>query len=202
MVVYKVTNKNNGKVYIGRCVNLNIRWKDHQRDALKRQSQLVFHRAIRKYGVEAFTIEVIYHANTVDELSKMEIFFIILYQSHKSKNGYNMTLGGDGAGFGNLNAQGSRHSDEWKLNMGKMMLGNTNAMGSKHTDDWKKAAKLRMLGKRYSAKPRSEETKQRISGRKRSAKQKLNMSISQHRRMSTPEGRELAKRMAAARWSK
>jgi hypothetical protein len=40
--------------------------------------------------------EVIYRAKTADELSKMETFFIVLHQSHKVENGYNMTLGGEG----------------------------------------------------------------------------------------------------------
>ena len=43
-----------------------------------------------------FNVEVLYRAKTVDELSKMETFFIVLHQSHESENGYNMTRGGDG----------------------------------------------------------------------------------------------------------
>lgn len=39
---------------------------------------------------------MIYRAKTADELSKMETFFIVLHQSHKVENGYNMTLGGEG----------------------------------------------------------------------------------------------------------
>lgn len=63
--------------------------------AVRRGSQYHFHRAIRKYGADAFRLEVIYTAKTTAELTAMETFFIVLYQSHKPENGYNMTLGGD-----------------------------------------------------------------------------------------------------------
>jgi group I intron endonuclease len=97
MYIYRITNRVNGKVYIGKCERLSHtrRWQEHQRDALN-QSPLHFHRAIRKYGAAAFTIEIIYQAKTRHELLKMETFFIILHQSHIRDNGYNMTIGGEG----------------------------------------------------------------------------------------------------------
>lgn len=78
------------------------RWKQHIRAAVK-GSRLYFSNAIRKYGSDAFTVEVIYRAETSDELSKAEIALIALHQSHKPGNGYNMTPGGDGAPSGELN---------------------------------------------------------------------------------------------------
>ncbi len=67
----------------------------HVRDAEKGEG-FYLHRAIRKYGPEVFTVEVIYRAKTLAELFKMETFFIVLHQSHATKNGYNLTLGGEG----------------------------------------------------------------------------------------------------------
>ena len=35
MIIYKITNKQNGKMYIGQTINsLEDRWKRHQSDAL------------------------------------------------------------------------------------------------------------------------------------------------------------------------
>ncbi len=100
MVIYRITNPTNGKTYIGKTASsAEYRWKIHVRTARSngsRVSQQAIHRAIRKYGAESFVVETLYHAKTEEELSKMETFFIILHQSHRSENGYNLTLGGDG----------------------------------------------------------------------------------------------------------
>lgn len=54
----------------------------------------MFHCAIRKYGEDAFTWEIIDTAMTEDELNEKEKYWI---SSHDSfNNGYNMTEGGDG----------------------------------------------------------------------------------------------------------
>ncbi len=96
MFVYRVTNKINGKIYIGKYEGRRVedRWRMHIR-ATERGSPLYFHRAIRLYKPHAFTVEVIYQAKNSVELCKMETFFIVLYQSFRSENGYNMTMGGD-----------------------------------------------------------------------------------------------------------
>lgn len=101
MLIYKITNRSNGKVYIGktRRKTVNRRWNEHVSKANKGVSYHLYN-AIRKYGESAFGIERLYEAKTPTELSAMETFFIVLYQSHKPENGYNMTLGGDGS-FGN-----------------------------------------------------------------------------------------------------
>lgn len=55
-----------------------------------------FHRAIRKHGWDAFVWEVIYtHPDSQYTKNKMEPHFISEHDSYN--NGYNMTLGGDGA---------------------------------------------------------------------------------------------------------
>jgi group I intron endonuclease len=97
MLIYRVTNTVNGKVYIGKWRGSNVRgrWNRHCY-AAKRNSPFYIHRAIRKYGADAFTVEVLHHAKTKEELRKMETFFIVLHQSQKPENGYNMTMGGEG----------------------------------------------------------------------------------------------------------
>jgi group I intron endonuclease len=97
MLVYRVTNTINGKVYIGKTLQTaEARWAEHVYMA-RRNAPWIFNRAIRKYGAAAFGIEVLYTAKTENELNVMETFFIILHQSQIRENGYNMTLGGKGA---------------------------------------------------------------------------------------------------------
>ena len=52
-------------------------------------------RAIRKYGVENFSIEILEECDTCEQLNEREIFWIAELNS-KVPNGYNLTDGGDG----------------------------------------------------------------------------------------------------------
>src|SRR5271157_4476229 len=99
MIIYKISNCINGKVYIGQHAgdDVQTRWEKHCYDAFH-GSELYFHHAIRKNGPNAFRSEVLYTVKTDDpvELARMETFFIVLHQSFKSENGYNLTMGGEG----------------------------------------------------------------------------------------------------------
>lgn len=96
MIVYKATNKTNGKVYIGLTTkSLAKRRAGHHHEAKKLNSQLAFHRAIRKYGRDGFSWEVIEELEDTESLLAREIYWIDYYGSF-GKNGYNMTTGGEG----------------------------------------------------------------------------------------------------------
>jgi group I intron endonuclease len=57
--VYKVTNKQNGKIYIGITnQGVTVRWSKHCSDA-RRNSTFLLSKAIRKYGEQNFLIETI-----------------------------------------------------------------------------------------------------------------------------------------------
>lgn len=88
MIIYKITNKKNGKVYIGQTINsLEARWKRHQTDALNNIIDTHFARAIRYYGVENFILEIIDTASSQEELTKKEYYWINYYNS--VNDGYN-----------------------------------------------------------------------------------------------------------------
>jgi group I intron endonuclease len=108
MLIYRVTNTVNGKVYIGKWSHPtpDHRWRLHK-SAAKSGSPYYFHRAIRKYGSDAFKVEVIDRAKTPEELSEMEKQYIASYQSNDPEKGYNMTLGGEGH-------NGWKASEAWK----------------------------------------------------------------------------------------
>ena len=104
--IYKMTNTTNGKVYIGqtRSHRLNHnkyrpfgylgRFKDHIHEAFssKKNNCKVLNSALRKYGQDSFTCELI-HTCEVNNLNEQEEQFIIEYNS-KYPNGYNLTNGG------------------------------------------------------------------------------------------------------------
>lgn len=52
-------------------------------------------RAIRKHGISSFEIETLCTATTLEELNKLEIFYIAHYSSSDPQMGYNETEGGE-----------------------------------------------------------------------------------------------------------
>jgi hypothetical protein len=84
-IIYLITNKVNGKKYIGQTVHsASRRWGGHKLSANK-GSRLPIHSAIRKYGPENFTVEVI--AESLKPfLSDLERFFIKLHRSHHTQH--------------------------------------------------------------------------------------------------------------------
>ena len=90
MFIYKVTNKNNGKMYIGQTNGtVSRRWHRHCSDALSNTLDTHFARAIRKYGKDAFTVETIDTATSNKELTEKEYYWIDFYKA--TENGYNET---------------------------------------------------------------------------------------------------------------
>ena len=90
--IYKITNKLDGKLYVGKtCTTINIRWSHHLDDYTKKDYHL--YRAMRKYGVENFEIEPIEQCPD-NLLNEREIYWIEKLDTFH--NGYNKTIGGEG----------------------------------------------------------------------------------------------------------
>jgi group I intron endonuclease len=90
MWIYKITNIQNNKCYIGQSIRpIQQRFNRHMNDALNNILNTHFARAIRKYGKENFTIEAIDTANSQDELNQKEQYWIHFYNS--VEDGYNET---------------------------------------------------------------------------------------------------------------
>lgn len=107
-IIYKYTNRINGKVYIGQTVDEKQRIREHR----NLRGDFPFHRAIRKYGWDNFEYEVVFTTISSDKdrlkllLDTMEKYFIRKFNSF-GKSGYNCTLGGGGQ-------LGYHHSEETK----------------------------------------------------------------------------------------
>lgn len=87
MIIYKVTNKANGKQYVGTTIN-SFKRRIWEHLSIKYSGTVIFSRAIKKYGKESFIFEQIDAAATRKELLEKESFWIKeLNTLHP--NGYN-----------------------------------------------------------------------------------------------------------------
>ena len=92
--IYKITNDINDKIYIGKTtLTIEERWQQHKKDSVKRvlYEKRPLYRAINKYGIEHFHIELV---EETDNPNERECYWIEFYESYH--NGYNATRGGDG----------------------------------------------------------------------------------------------------------
>ena len=97
-IIYKITNKTNGKCYIGQtATSTKRRWSQHLYNAKRKKSKcVILENAIRKHGAENFTIEAIYICS-IKDLNSAETRIINDHQSTNIKFGYNIWEGGGGS---------------------------------------------------------------------------------------------------------
>lgn len=113
--VYKHTTPS-GKVYIGITQqDPKKRWQ-HGYGYVK---NIVFYRAINKYGWDSIEHEVLFDGLTEEEAKKAEVELIAKYNSNDTRYGYNITAGGDFA-------TSRPHSEEEKERARAFWLGKNN----------------------------------------------------------------------------
>lgn len=94
MLIYKITNLINNKVYIGlTTLMLSQRWKKHLQDCKNCSRPL--YKAMRKYGLDNFKIEQIDTTDDFTKLGELERKYIKEYNSTNQEFGYNITAGGE-----------------------------------------------------------------------------------------------------------
>lgn len=90
--IYKITNRVNGKVYIGQTrFTVEHRFKQHIKNYNVEHRTQPLYMAFAKYGIDNFQVETLEECS-IDKLDEREIFWIAKYDSFK--NGYNAILGG------------------------------------------------------------------------------------------------------------
>lgn len=120
--VYKITNNVNGKIYIGKSVNLQRRMTDY-RDAERLplpEGSGRFLQAIKKYGFEGFSLEILelhQERNWFIEqfIMDQEEVWIEYYNATNFKVGYNS--------YTRASVNGSRLSEETKRKLSKSHMG-------------------------------------------------------------------------------
>ena len=90
--IYKITNIETQEIYIGKSTSVADRWINHVKSAcgLDGVADSQFQRALKKYGVDSFTWELL-EETSKDKLNNKEKYWIEFYNS--KKYGYNERLG-------------------------------------------------------------------------------------------------------------
>lgn len=99
--IYKIENKIDGKVYIGKSLNIPSRFRSHkwalrQENNDEGRASRLLYRAVQKYGIENFTFEILEELSVSESpedrqnLSDRELFYIDKYESCNRDKGYNL----------------------------------------------------------------------------------------------------------------
>jgi group I intron endonuclease len=97
MEVYLLTNKINGKRYVGQTkYGMAQRWKSHVRQTRRPKVKIYVDRAILKYGPENFEQRVLWRGNAICEMNAWESHYIWAFDT-KGPRGYNLVDGGRGS---------------------------------------------------------------------------------------------------------
>jgi len=141
-IIYKLTSPT-GKVYIGRTVNFNDRMAQHKHSALVKNSNNSLYKAVRKYGWDNFTKEVIANTDTKESAQLLEEALIKQFDSVKS--GYNDTyVGGGGNQFENQPDK----LKKFRKKMSRITVGDKNGMyGKKQSEDAKQKQREKAKGR-------------------------------------------------------
>ena len=134
MIIYKTTNKINGKIYIGQDSSNNPEYLG---------SGKIIKSAIKKYGKNNFTKEIIVTCSNKEELDLLEIHWISELNSTDPNIGYNISNGG------NSPMKGKKHSQVSKDKISLIWKGKKRSIeniknlseakkGCTHTDESKK----------------------------------------------------------------
>ena len=93
--IYKIENLINNYIYIGQSIDIPKRWREHKnayQNPNSKDYNMVIYQAMRKYGIENFSFEIVEKCN-IEALNEKEIYWIKHYDSYY--HGYNATLGGN-----------------------------------------------------------------------------------------------------------
>lgn len=168
--IYKLTNKINGKMYIGQTTDALRREEDYKN--LKCKSQPKIYNALRKYGIGSFTFELI--DNAVDRYSLNDLEVKYIKDFNTVVEGYNCRAGGEGG----------KHTEVTKKLMSKIHMGKKGTQtGKKLTEEHKRKISEAAKGRRWS-----DVDKKRISTTKKS----------QYRKMTQDQKDYLSKKLSGA----
>lgn len=145
---YRITNKLNGKVYIGETDNPDRRWTAHKNSSKSQNPELFINKMMKKEGILNFEFEIISCSKDGKYKYEIERILISQYDSANLEKGYNISTGA-----------GNGMSDSTRKKMSEAQKGNKNHMfGKHHTEE----AKLK-VSKANTGLKRTEEVKLKMS---------------------------------------
>lgn len=183
-IIYKSTNRVNGNIYIGKTIkSLKRRKQIHKTAALKNYNNSYFHNAIRKYGFDNFTWEILHQSTDENYLFILEKFYIKFYKINNKV--YNMTYGGEGL-------SGHIPSEETLIKMRRNRPPSRKGVKYIMDEERKKNISLSQKGKIIS-----EATKEKLRkanlGKRHSEETKRKMSLAQKGKVVSLETRKKIK---------
>lgn len=171
--IYKITNKENGLIYIGCTINsLEKRFGEHLSRCFTSTHKSKLYNSMKKYGQENFTIELIEECD-LNIIYEVEKKYIEQYDSYN--NGLNSTFGGEGC-------LGYTHSPEKRVKISESLKNGNSHKGKTYEELYGDKADEEREKRRLSVKngwrSMSDENRQkRIIKTKESVQKKSKYSI-------------------------
>ena len=161
-IIYSITNRTDGKVYIGKTTKTLLeRKKGHLKDSKRKSYHLYC--AMRRDGVDSFEWSTLCECLSKENLDEKEKEYIQTYRSYDPKFGYNSTLGGEGL---------SNPTEETKARMSEAHKGK--APSNKGTTvDMKEYPYYGMTGKTHSLRSRQKMAEAKL-GKKLAESHRIN----------------------------
>jgi len=123
--IYKITNKENGLIYIGCTINsLEKRFGEHLSRCFTSEYKSKLYNSMKKYGQENFTIELIEECD-LNIIYETEKKYVEQYDSYN--NGLNSTIGGEGC-------LGYTHSPEKKVKISESLKNGNSHKGKTYEE--------------------------------------------------------------------
>lgn len=159
--IYSITNKINGKRYIGKSINIEKRFSYHKsslrRTERSKDTNRHLFNAVKQYGIENFDFEIIQSFDEVDEqlISESELVWMDLFNTTNRNCGYNLRR--------DTSTRMVVHP-ETRIKQSENFTGEKNSnYGNSWTDEMKDNARRIALDRHSSGKYYNDEWKSKLS---------------------------------------
>lgn len=126
--IYKITNTENGKIYIGQSRDIGHRKICHEYDLRNNRHRNIHLQRAYNLNPNVFTFEVICTC-AEEDLNALEEYYIKKYNCLDDRYGYNLDAAARGVGI---------HSEETKQKISRSKIGNQAMKGIKLSEEWKR----------------------------------------------------------------
>lgn len=189
-IIYQIQNTINGKCYIGQTTrSIKRRLNEHLQNW--KHSSLI-HKALKKYGIDNFVCTQLDTATNINDLNQKECYWIAT-KNTLSPNGYNLKTGGRRGVL----------CKESRQKISKTLLGRKLGSPSEVTRERMSKAQKGLPKPYLKGKPRSEETRRKISesnkGKKRTPEQRKTLSEAFKGRKLSKEHIELIRKRSSGK---
>lgn len=165
--IYCIENKIDGKRYVGQTVKtLDKRFSDHVRGSRRKNASLIS-KAIKKHGIENFTVTLLCQLTSQAEADAKEIELIEEFQTRDRSKGYNIAIGGVCNVMTGLRMpeemrlkisfahKGKKLSEEHCQKISQIQMGNKKRLGKMHSSETKQKISEALSGRKLSEEWRS-----------------------------------------------